>query len=112
MRCYFIRKGRIIAVEPIPGLTDEQAIEKGHALFKERKHLVDGFEIWDLARMVVQHPPIVVELSQLRNGLARQAEQENDPPRSASRAFQPAFKHRGNRSPRVQRRATTRCGRW
>jgi hypothetical protein len=56
MRCFFMRGGHIVDVELIPGLTDEQAIEKCHALFKERKDRLDGFEIWDQKRVVVQHP--------------------------------------------------------
>jgi hypothetical protein len=80
MRCYFLRNGHIFEVEPLPGLTDEQAIEKGHALFEAREDQLDGFEIWDMARMVLQHPPVVVELSPLRDGLAGQAEQDDDSP--------------------------------
>jgi hypothetical protein len=57
MRCYFLRKGHIVAVEPIPGVADEQAIERGHSLFKAREEQLDGFEIWDLARVVLQHSP-------------------------------------------------------
>jgi hypothetical protein len=57
MRCYFMRDGHIVDVELIPGLTDEQAIEKGHALFKAHNLKLDGFEIWDLKRVVIQHPP-------------------------------------------------------
>jgi hypothetical protein len=57
MGCYFMRGGHIFDVELLPGLTDEQAIEKGHELFKARKDKLDGFEIWDLTRVVIQHPP-------------------------------------------------------
>jgi hypothetical protein len=52
-----MRDGHIFDVELLPGLTDEQAIAKGHELFKARKDKLDGFEIWDMARVVVQHPP-------------------------------------------------------
>jgi hypothetical protein len=83
MRCYFLRNGHIFEVEPLPGLTDEQAIEKGHALFEAREDQLDGFEIWDMARVVLRHPPIV-ELSQLRNGLAGQVEQDDDSPSTAA----------------------------
>jgi hypothetical protein len=44
MRCYFMRKGRIEAVEELFGLSEEEAMAKAHALFSERKHLFDGFE--------------------------------------------------------------------
>jgi hypothetical protein len=56
MRCYFMRDGHIEAVEELPGLSDEQAIEKAHALFSERKHLFEGFEVWDRTRVLIRHP--------------------------------------------------------
>jgi hypothetical protein len=34
-------------------LDRRQAIEKGRALFKARKDKLGGFEIWDMARVVV-----------------------------------------------------------
>jgi len=46
MRCYFMRRGRIEAVEELAGFSDEQAIAKAHALFSERKHKFEGFELW------------------------------------------------------------------
>jgi hypothetical protein len=55
MRCYFMRGGHIVGVEAIPGLSDQEAIAKGHELFAAQKNVpLDGFEIWDLARVVVQ----------------------------------------------------------
>jgi hypothetical protein len=61
MRCYFMRAGHIVAVELIPGLTDEQAIEKGHTLFAARKKTdrYEAFEVWDRTRMLIQYPPRV-----------------------------------------------------
>jgi hypothetical protein len=56
MRCYFMRGGRIEAVEELPGLSDEEAIAKAHALFSEREHLFEGFELWDRARVLIRHP--------------------------------------------------------
>ena len=47
MRCYFMRAGHIEAVEELPGLADEEAIAKAHALFAERRHSFEGFELWD-----------------------------------------------------------------
>jgi hypothetical protein len=44
MRCYFMRDGHIEAVEELPGLSDEKAIAKAHALFSQRKRLFEGFE--------------------------------------------------------------------
>ena len=56
MRCYFMRDGHIEAVELLPGLADEDAIAKAHALFSERKHCFEGFELWDRARVLIRHP--------------------------------------------------------
>jgi hypothetical protein len=56
MRCYFMRDGHIEAVEELPGLSDEEAIAKAHALFSERKHLFEGFEVWDRTRVLIRHP--------------------------------------------------------
>ena len=56
MRCYFMRDGHIEAVEELSGLADNEAIEKAHALFLERKNLYQGFEVWERARVLVRHP--------------------------------------------------------
>src|SRR3984957_452444 len=56
MRCYFMRDGHIEAVEELPGLADEEAIAKAHALFSERRHAFEGFELWDRARVLIRHP--------------------------------------------------------
>jgi hypothetical protein len=56
MRCYFMRGGHIEAVEELTGLSDEEAIAKAHALFSARKHLFEGFELWDRTRVLVRHP--------------------------------------------------------
>jgi hypothetical protein len=56
MRCYFMRAGRIEAVEELPGLSDEQAVAKAHALFSERKHKFEGFELWNRTRVIIRHP--------------------------------------------------------
>jgi hypothetical protein len=56
MRCYFMRGGRIEAVEELSGLSDEQALAKAHALFSERKHKFEGFELWNRTRVIVRHP--------------------------------------------------------
>ena len=44
------------AVEELTGLSDEEAIAKAHALFSERKHLFEGFELWDRTRVLVRLP--------------------------------------------------------
>jgi hypothetical protein len=56
MRCYFMRGGRIGAVEELAGFSDEQALAKAHALFSERKHKFEGFELWNRTRVIVRHP--------------------------------------------------------
>ena len=56
MRCYFMRDGHIEAVEELPGLADKEAIAKARALFLERKHLFQGFEVWNRARVLLRHP--------------------------------------------------------
>jgi hypothetical protein len=45
-----------VAAEELTGLSDEEAVAKAHVLFSERKNLFDGFEVWDLARMLMGHP--------------------------------------------------------
>ena len=56
MRCYFMRGGRIEAVEELAGLSDEEAVAKAHALFSERKHSFEGFELWNRTRVILRHP--------------------------------------------------------
>jgi hypothetical protein len=59
MRCFFMRAGHIAGVEELPGLSDEEAVEKGHQLFEARKaeFSYDGFEVWKLAQVLIQYPP-------------------------------------------------------
>ena len=56
MQCYFMRDGHIEAVEELPGLADNEAITKAHALFSERRHSFEGFELWDRSRVLIRHP--------------------------------------------------------
>jgi hypothetical protein len=56
MLCYFMRGGRIEAVEELTGLSDDEAIAKAHALFSQRKREFDGFEVWDRTRAIIRHP--------------------------------------------------------
>jgi hypothetical protein len=60
MHCFFMRSGRIAGVEELPGLSDEEAVEKSRSLFASRRaqFAYDGFEVWERARVVTQHPPI------------------------------------------------------
>jgi hypothetical protein len=37
MRCYFMKNGHIAAVEELPGLSDEEAVEKSREMFETRK---------------------------------------------------------------------------
>jgi hypothetical protein len=56
MRCYFMRGGRIEAVEELTGLSDDEAIAKAHARFSERSQEFEGFELWNRARVIIRHP--------------------------------------------------------
>jgi hypothetical protein len=58
MRCYFMRGGHIKAVEELPGLSDDEAVEKSIDMFAARRaeHSYDGFEVWERSRMVLQYP--------------------------------------------------------
>jgi hypothetical protein len=37
------------------GLSDQQAIARAHKLSARRKGRIDGFEVWDGARLVSRH---------------------------------------------------------
>jgi hypothetical protein len=56
MRCYFMRNGHVEDVQELFGLSEEEATAKAHALFSEREHLFEGFELWDHARFLTGHP--------------------------------------------------------
>ena len=56
MRCYFMRGGHIAAFEEFTGLSHEAATTKADAMLAERKHLFEGFELWDGTRAVTRHP--------------------------------------------------------
>jgi hypothetical protein len=85
MRCYFMRDGHIEAVEELPGLSDEQAIARAHALYAERKHLFEGFELWDRARVIIRHPEPVaasnVAVWPLHRALGRTGVSQRQSPR-------------------------------
>lgn len=61
MRCYFMRKGHIEAVEVLPdNLSDEAAINMAREffeLYKDQGRLFDGFEVWFEARFICRWPP-------------------------------------------------------
>ena len=61
MRCFFIVDGHIQAVEELPGLSDQEAIERSEALFAERRGLYDSFEVWERTRIVFRHPAPATE---------------------------------------------------
>ena len=56
-----MRAGHIAAVETLPGLTDKEAVEKSREMFEDRKveARYDGFEVWDMSRVIIQYPPPV-----------------------------------------------------
>ena len=56
MRCYFIRNDHVVGVDMLPpGLSDQVAIAAAHKLSAKRKGPIDGFEVWDGARLVIKH---------------------------------------------------------
>jgi len=58
MRCYFMRKGHIAAVELLEDVVDDSdAIKRGGLLFLDRIHQgFEGFEIWERDRVVFRYP--------------------------------------------------------
>jgi hypothetical protein len=57
MRCYFMSGGHIFDVEMLGGLSDEEAVAKAMLLFSEHEGPIQGFEVWDRARVVFRHHP-------------------------------------------------------
>ena len=56
MRCYFIRGRQVVGVGMLPtGLSDQDAIAMAHKLSAKRKGPIDGFEVWDGARLVLKY---------------------------------------------------------
>lgn len=56
MRCYFIRNDHVVGVDMLPPeLSDQDAIAEAHRLSAKRKGPIDGFEVWDGARLVIKH---------------------------------------------------------
>jgi hypothetical protein len=55
MRCYFIRDGHVVGVAMLPGLSDQDAIARAHKLSARRSGRIDGFEVWDGARLIIRH---------------------------------------------------------
>jgi hypothetical protein len=56
MRCYFIRDRLVVGVAMLPpGLSDQDAIARAHKLSAKRRGRIDGFEVWDGARLVITH---------------------------------------------------------
>jgi hypothetical protein len=55
MRCFFMKNGHLAGVEALAGMSDEDH-QKSHELFAARKGEFVGFEVWELARMLIQHP--------------------------------------------------------
>jgi hypothetical protein len=57
-----MKNAHIVGVEDLIDLTDEEATAKAHTLFAERasKDNLDGFEVWERARVVARHLPSIV----------------------------------------------------
>lgn len=56
MRCYFLHKGRIEAVEVLTVTSDGDAIKQAEQLFRQRAGRFGAFEVWDQARFVYRYP--------------------------------------------------------
>jgi hypothetical protein len=56
MRCYFLAKGHIVAVEVLTAELDADAIKQAEGLFQERAGRIVGFEVWDRGRFVYRYP--------------------------------------------------------
>jgi hypothetical protein len=53
VRCYFMRDGRIVSFDEIENCaSDADAIAQARKFFEGRKERFDGFEVWELARVV------------------------------------------------------------
>jgi hypothetical protein len=53
-----MRRGHVASVRELPGLDDSAAIAFARHIFgKSGGEGYDGFEVWDLSRIVIQHPP-------------------------------------------------------
>jgi hypothetical protein len=58
MRCYFLKGGRIAAVELLSQTTDEGRIAEARDLFtlKGLPRGAEGFEVWDQGRFIYRYP--------------------------------------------------------
>jgi hypothetical protein len=56
VRCYFMRDGHIAGIEMLPRTVGPRRSREGpQAVFKAQGR-IDGFEVWDGARLVIRHP--------------------------------------------------------
>ena len=56
MRCHFIRDGNVVGVAMLPpGVPDQLSIERAHKQSAKRRGRIDGFEVWDGARLVIKY---------------------------------------------------------
>jgi hypothetical protein len=58
MRCYFIKEGRIAAVEFLARASDEASISQARELFtvKGAPRGAEAFEVWDGDRFLYRYP--------------------------------------------------------
>jgi hypothetical protein len=94
MICYFIKNGRIAAVEEFPGLSAEEALERGQSIFEQNSEGYDGFEVRDGNRRICRvgrlsrkkETPSLKALASARHGTPRQNQQSvfGSPPSNVS----------------------------
>lgn len=66
MRCYFMRRDEIWAVECLKSTDDRPAVKRALTIFVDRySEKSDGFEVWDGDRLVFRYPSIESHASQL-----------------------------------------------
>jgi len=67
MRCYFVKGGRITAVELLSQTTDDGLIAEARELFEMQGQPrgAEGFEVWDDARFIYRYPEEIAMASRV-----------------------------------------------
>ena len=71
-RCYFLnRQSAIAGVELIEAETDDEALRRGEAVYREKGAQFSGFEVWDCGRRIHQRPEAAYSEGLIAAGVAR-----------------------------------------